>query len=431
MMKAFPKSEEILERARKILPGGVNSPVRSFQSVGGKAFVASHGQGPYIFDIDRNRYIDLVCSWGPLIHGHAHPEILEALRRRMEAGLSFGVSSEIELQLSEKISKAVPSMEMLRLVNSGTEACMSVIRLARAYTGRRIIVKFEGHYHGHSDSFLVAAGSGLATLGVSSSAGVDQTQTIVLPFNDVEALELTFNKFGQEIAAVILEVVAGNMGLVLPDLSFLQKLRSITQSHGSLLIFDEVITGFRLSWGGAQGLYGITPELSCFGKTIGGGLPVGAYGGKREIMSLVSPLGPVYQAGTLSGNPLAAQAGLTTLEMIEREADLFYQRLDSLTAEWASLLKSHIEHKGYPVSVVQCGSLLSVFFRPEPPRNFKEVKESDIGRFQSFFWKLIDLGVYFPPSAFETCFISAAHDEKVIEELSKACISALDACYKN
>jgi glutamate-1-semialdehyde 2,1-aminomutase len=428
-MKEWKSSQRFMERAMKVLPGGVNSPVRSFRSVGGRPFVAVRGEGPSIFDLDGNSYIDLVGSWGPLILGHRDERVLQAIESALKNGFSFGITSEPEVLLAEKICSAVPSMEMLRLVSSGTEACMSVIRLARAFTKRRLILKFDGHYHGHADSFLIAAGSGLATLGLEDLKN-QHLETIVIPFNDVEALQACFQKYGELLAGVILEVVTGNMGVVLPDPHFLKELRHLCSKSGSLLIFDEVMTGFRLSWRGAQGIYSIDPDLSCFGKIIGGGMPVGAYGGRRDIMSHIAPLGSVYQAGTLSGNPVACTAGLRTLEIIEAEGNLFYQKLDSMTAQWASELKAHIHHRSLPVSIVQMGSMLSIFFRQKPPRNFQEAKESDIDRFNKFFWALIDRGVYFPPSAFESCFVSIVHDQ-VLEPLVEASLSALDEVFSS
>lgn len=427
------RSREIFSRAQTVMPGGVNSPVRSFRSVGGDPFIAQRGEGAFIFDVDGNKYIDLVCSWGALIHGHSRSEIVAAVEKALKSGASFGVTCEIEIALGEAIKSAVSTVELVRLVNSGTEACMSAIRLARGYTGRELIVKFDGHYHGHGDSFLVGAGSGVATLHQSESAGVPQStveRSLVVPFNDREAIKKLFKDYGSRIAAVILEPVSGNMGCVLPDPEFLIDLRRLTTEHKSLLIFDEVMTGFRLGRSGAQGLYAIDPDLSCFGKVIGGGLPLAAYGGRKEIMSSVSPLGPVYQAGTLSGNPLASAAGLASLQIIEKtERDLF-PYLDSISSEWKSALQSHIRLKGYPVSVSQIGSMLSVFFRPEPPRNFAEAKESDLPRFKKFFWSLLRRGVYYPPSQYEACFLSSAHGEELMETVADASLKALDEAYE-
>jgi len=433
MSLKLTRSTHLFEQARKILPGGVNSPVRSFSAVGGQAFVATRGQGPYLYDADGNKYIDLVCSWGPLIHGHNHPIIRMAIEKALQNGTSFGVNSEIEIQLGQKLVDSIPSLEMLRLVNSGTEACMSAIRLARAATKREYIIKFEGHYHGHADSFLVAAGSGLASFGMSSSAGVPEkisAETLILPFNNVAALEECFSKYGNQIAGVILEVVTGNMGVVAPDLSFLKKLRELSKQYSSVLIFDEVMTGFRLSLSGAQGLYGIEPDLSCFGKIIGGGLPVGAYGGKKEIMQLVSPLGPMYQAGTLSGNPLCAAAGLASLELILEDSKIFYQRLDAGASEWRSLMEAHITRHSYPVSVAQMGSMLTIFFSPEKPKNYVEARTCDLEKFKSFFWKMLERGIYYPPSQFEACFLSTAHKPEIMERLAEVSLQAMDECFE-
>jgi len=425
----FKSSEALMEISKKLMPGGVSSPVRSFSSVGGGAFVARSGDGAYLYDVDGNKFIDLVCSWGPLIHGHNHPAIQSAVDEVLKRGTSFGVTSEPEIALCEKIVQFVPSVEMLRLVNSGTEACMSSIRLARAVTGRDMIIKIEGHYHGHSDHFLVSAGSGLATLGTTSSKGVPKAQsqtTLVIPFNSVEAVERAFAEFGNQIAGVILEVVSGNMGVVKPNLEFLSRLREKCDEYESLLIFDEVMTGFRLSKSGAQGMYPVRPDLTCFGKVIGGGFPVAAYGGRQELMEWVAPLGPMYQAGTLSGNPVGSAAGLASLEIIEKNPDHFYQSLDSAGSEWKSRLEAHIAHHSYPVSVAQEGSMLSIFFRPECPKDFREAQDVDLARFRMFFWALLEEGVYYPPSAFESCFISAAHDEPIMERVAEASLRALD-----
>jgi len=436
MMKkplSMNRSEKLFAEAQKYIPGGVNSPVRSFRSVGGRPFVASHGKGPYLFDVDGNRYIDLVGSWGALIHGHSHPRIVQAIRSALEKGSSFGVSCELEYRLCEKIVRSVPSLEMVRLVNSGTEACISAARLARAYTGRSLILKFNGHFHGHGDSFLVAAGSGLATLGMSDSAGVTKetsSQTLVAEFNSIESIQNLFKKHGHEVAGVILEVVSGNMGVVLPEMDFLRELRHLCTQHGSVLIFDEVMTGFRLSMAGAQGIYMIQPDLSCFGKVIGAGLPVAAYGGRKEIMEKVAPVGPMYQSGTLSGNPLGAAAGLAALEIIEEDDNSFFQGLDHSTSHWANAMRSHIEYKSYPVSVAQIGSMMTMFFCPDVPLNFKEAKMADLERFKAFFWGLLERGVYYPPSQFESCFLSSQHVSSVMEQVTEASIEALDEAFE-
>jgi glutamate-1-semialdehyde 2,1-aminomutase len=426
------KSSSFFERAQKTLPGGVNSPVRSFRSVGGKPFIAESGDGAYLRDIDGNTYVDLVSSWGALIHGHNHPRIRESITEALRKGTSFGVTGEREVLLAEKMKSFVPGFDLVRLVNSGTEACMSAIRLARGATKRELILKFDGHYHGHGDSFLVAAGSGVAALHESASAGVPQStvdSTLVIAFNDRQALAKVFDDFKGRIAGVMLEVVCGNMGCVLPDPEFLRDLRRLTQNDGALLIFDEVMTGFRLSRGGAQEIYGIEPDLSCFGKIMGGGLPVGAYGGRRDIMENVAPLGSVYQAGTLSGNPLGAAAGLASLELIEEEGVLFFQNLDAACSEWRSQLEAHIRSKGYPASVNQMGSMLSVFFCPEAPTNYAEAKKSDLNKFKTFFWSMLEQGVYYPPSQFESCFLSACHTGEVIDRVVEVSLSALDKAY--
>lgn len=427
------KSDEILTRAREIIPGGVNSPVRSFRSVGGRAFVASHGSGPMIYDVDGNAFIDLVCSWGALIHGHNHPRIREALGAALSKGVSFGITCEKELELCEMLTKSVVGLEMVRLVNSGTEACMSAIRLARGATGRNKIIKFDGCYHGHGDSFLVGAGSGVAALPVSESAGVTPGtlgDTIVIPFNDEAAVRKAFSNHKGEIAAVILEVVCGNIGVIAPDVAFLSLLRDLTHETKSLLIFDEVMTGFRLSLSGAQGIYGIQPDLMTLGKIIGGGLPVGAYGGRAELMKRIAPLGDVYQAGTLSGNPLGAAAGVESLKLILENERFFYQSLDSYGSEWKSQLSAHIKWKGYPVSVAQVGSMVSIFFREEIPKNYDGAKLVDKERFKKFFWALLERGVYYPPSPFESCFLSVAHDSKTMERLTQSSVDALDEAFR-
>lgn len=433
MSLSLSKSHQLYDRACGFLPGGVNSPVRSFNSVGGKPFVADKADGAWIYDVDGNQYIDLVGSWGPMIHGHNHENIRSSIETTLKKGASFGISCEIEYELSEMIVDSVPSLEMIRLVSSGTEACMSAIRLARAYTGRDLIVKFEGHYHGHGDSFLVSAGSGLATLGISASEGVPEQSiqsTLVLPFNDEEALRKAFDQYSDRIAGVMLELVTGNMGVMVPTPSYIQCLQDHCKKSGALLIADEVMTGFRLSLGGAQEFLGVEPDISTFGKIIGGGLPVGAFGASRKIMSKVAPLGAMYQAGTLSGNPLGAAAGLASLRMIRENPKHFYQHLDSIGSEWASFLNAEIDLKKYPVSVVQCGSMLTIFFRRTAPRNFAEAKECDLEAFKRFFWALLEEGVYYPPSQFESSFLSSAHDPKVMETVAKASARALEKAFR-
>jgi len=400
--------------------------------VGGDPFIAARGSGPFIYDIDGNEYVDLVCSWGALIHGHDHPKIRDRIELALKSGTSFGITCELEIQLGEAIQKAFPVCELVRLVNSGTEACMSALRLARGATGRDLILKFDGHYHGHGDSFLVGAGSGVSTLHRSESAGIPQQtveKTLVIPFNNPEAVKSIFAEHGSRIAAVILEVVCGNMGTVAPNLDFLRELRNQTKKSGSILIFDEVMTGFRLSRQGAQGIYGIEPDLVCLGKIIGGGLPVGAYGGRKEIMEKVAPLGPVYQAGTLSGNPLGSAAGLASLELIEENEISLYNSLDHFASEWKSDLDSYIGSKSYPVSVTQVGSMLSVFFRAEKPENYADAKTCDLERFKKFFWSLLNQGIYYPPSQLEACFLSTEHNTKVMPRVMEASRRALDAAF--
>jgi len=426
------RSDELFAQAKGIFPGGVNSPVRSFRSVGGKPFVAVKGSGAFIFDADGNEMIDLVGSWGALIHGHAHPAIEAAIVSATKDGSSFGITSEREIRLGQKMKEMLPTVDLIRLVNSGTEACMSAIRLARGFTHRETIIKFEGTYHGHGDSFLVAAGSGLTAQSTPDSAGIPSstlTHTLVLPFNDAAAVRSAFEKFGDRIAGVMLEVVCGNMGVVTPEFEFLTTLRELCSRYKSVLIFDEVMTGFRLARGGAQEIYGVTPDLACYGKVIGGGLPVGAYAGKKEIMEMVAPLGPVYQAGTLSGNPLGAAAGLASLQLIENDKKHFYQRLDSFSHEWADALQAHIDQRGLPVSIARAGSMFTVFFSPEIPRNFTETKKCDLERFKKFFWSLLEQGVYYPPSQFEACFLSAEHNSSIIERVIVASRQALDEAY--
>jgi glutamate-1-semialdehyde 2,1-aminomutase len=426
------RSEDLFAQARQVFPGGVNSPVRSFRSVGGRPFVAVRGSGPFIVDADGNELIDLVGSWGALIHGHSHPDIEAAIHSATKDGTSFGITSEREIRLGQKMKALLPSADLIRLVNSGTEACMSAIRLARGFTNREIIIKFEGTYHGHGDSFLVAAGSGLTAQSSPDSAGIPSNtlaNTVVLPFNNLSALKQAFEKYGEKIAGVMLEVVCGNMGVVLPEYDFLNSLRSLCTQHKSVLIFDEVMTGFRLAMGGAQEIYGISPDLTCYGKIIGGGLPVGAYAGRKEIMEMVAPLGSVYQAGTLSGNPLGAAAGLASLELIENDRKHFYQKLDYHSNEWADALNAHIESKSYPVCVARAGSMFTVFFTSEAPTNFVEAKKCDLERFKKFFWSLLHQGVYYPPSQFEACFLSARHDSDIMSRVIEASCRALDEAY--
>jgi len=408
------RSEALLSRALKVIPGGVNSPVRAFRAVGGTPPFLVRGEGSRIYDADGNEYIDYVCSWGPLLLGHRHPVILEALREALERGTSFGAPTEWEVELAEEIRDAFPSMEMVRLVNSGTEATMSALRLARGYTRRTLVVKFEGCYHGHVDSLLVKAGSGVATLGLPDTAGVPEefaSTTMALPYNSIEALEQAFAARGNQIAAVILEPVAGNMGCVPPRAGFLEAARALTVKYGALLIFDEVMTGFRVARGGAQQLYGIRPDLTTLGKIIGGGLPAGAYGGRADIMSMVAPSGPVYQAGTLSGNPLAVAAGLAMLRYIRNHPELYTQLEQRSAALCAATSQGG--------TVNRVGSMFTVFFTPHGVTDYEMAKRSDTAAFREFFHWMLDRGIYFPPSQFEAGFVSTAHTEADIKRTAE------------
>jgi glutamate-1-semialdehyde 2,1-aminomutase len=410
------------------MPGGVNSPVRAFKAVGGTPFFVAKGEGCYLWDVDGNRFVDFVCSWGPLILGHAHPEVVAAVKEAVERGTTYGAPTELEVALAEKIQQAVPSMEMLRLVNSGTEATMSAIRAARGYTGRKKIVKFEGCYHGHADYLLVKAGSGAATFGIPDSAGVPEgtaQDTIVLPYNDIEAFNKTMDAMGEEIAAVIVEPIAGNMGVVLPKPEFLAALRQQTEKHGVVLIFDEVITGFRVAYGGAQSLYGIKPDMTCLGKIVGGGFPLAAYGGRKEIMQTVAPLGPVYQAGTLSGNPVAVTAGLKTLEILERDNP--YPELERRTKQLTQVISEAAKEAGVPVQINQIASMFTVFFTDQPVVDYASARRSDTQRYARFFHALLERGVYFPPSQFEAAFLSTAHDDEALSFAQDAVRSAMKA----
>ncbi len=411
------KSKALFEKAKKIIPGGVNSPVRAGKSVGMDPPFITSAKGALIRDADGNEYIDYVGSWGPMILGHAHPEVVEAVIKSAERGTSYGAPTEGEVTMAQAIVDMVPSVETVRMVNSGTEATMSAIRLARGYTGRDKIVKFDGCYHGHSDGLLVAAGSGLATLGIPGSPGVPEDvarHTISLPYNNLTAVEAAFDRFGPEIACVILEAVPGNMGVVIPDQSFLEGVRRITSNHGAILIFDEVITGFRLAPGGAQEIFGITPDLTCFGKIIGGGLPVGAYGGRAEIMARIAPDGDVYQAGTLSGNPLAMAAGLATLNILKRENP--YDELNRKCETLFLGLEKAAKKAGIPVTVNRMGSMGCLFFTPEAVTDFATAQTGNQDVFRQYYQEMLDRGVYLAPSPFETTFLSLAHTGEMIAE---------------
>ncbi len=422
------QSEAAFARAKQLIPGGVNSPARAFGGVGGEPIFFARAQGAYLYDLDGNRYIDYIGSWGPMILGHAHPAVVEALQEAAARGTSFGAPTEAESRLAELIVEAVPSVEKVRLVNSGTEATMSAIRLARGYTGRDLIVKFAGNYHGHVDSLLVAAGSSAATLAVPNSPGVTAgtaKDTLVLAYNDVAGLKAAFAEHPGKIAGVIVEPVVGNMGCVVPSREFLQALRDETARDGALLIFDEVMTGFRVAYGGAQALYGITPDLTTLGKIVGGGLPVGAYGGKAEIMDQILPAGKVFQAGTLSGNPLATAAGIATLEVLKTQSP--YERLEQLGAQLERGLSEAADAAGLPHTIARVGSMMTLFFHDEAVTSWEVAAKADTARFGRYFWQLIERGVYMPCSQYEALFISAAHSDEDIAATVAAAKSALAA----
>ena len=410
------KSEEIFTAAQKLMPGGVSSPVRAFKSVGGQPIVFDRVQGAYIWDVDDNQYIDYVGTWGPAICGHAHPEVISALKKAMDKGTSFGAPSAQENVLAEMVIDAVPSIEMVRFVNSGTEACMSVLRLMRAFTGRDKVIKFEGCYHGHADMFLVKAGSGVATLGLPDSPGVPKSttsNTLTAPYNDLEAVKALFAENPEQIAGVILEPVVGNSGFITPDGGFLEGLRLLTQENGALLMFDEVMTGFRIAYGGAQEKFGITPDLTTLGKVIGGGLPVGAYGGRKDIMSMVAPAGPMYQAGTLSGNPLAMTAGIKTLELLQEPGS--YEYLEKITKRLIDGLLKAARDAGHEVYGGNISAMFGMFFTGEPVRNYDDAKKSDLAKFSRFHRGMLEQGIYLAPSQFEAGFTSLAHTEADID----------------
>jgi glutamate-1-semialdehyde 2,1-aminomutase len=423
---ARPRSTEIFERGKKTLVGGVDSPVRAFRAVGGTPLVIDRAFGTRLYDVDGREYLDYVCSWGALILGHAHPEVVTAVSEQAGRGTSYGMTSPLEIELGEKITRAVPSVEMVRFVSSGTEAAMSAVRLARAFTERDLIIKFEGCYHGHSDGFLSEAGSGLATLGIAACPGVPEAfarLTLNTPYNDLTGVENLFRQHAGKIAAIIVEPVAANMGVVEPALGFLQGLREITKREGALLIFDEVITGFRMAYGGAQSVYKIDPDLTVMGKIIGGGLPVAAYGGKRHIMERVAPLGPVYQAGTLSGNPLAMRAGLATLPKLE--APKFYEDVNRRTQRLAEGLRNALKEATVPGQVNVAGSLLTLFFCDQPIKNYADAKKSDAAKFGKFFQAMLQRGIFLPPSQYEALFVSAAHTEADIDRTITAARESL------
>ncbi len=419
------RSVELFARARAVIPGGVNSPVRAFRAVGGDPVFIATAEGAYLIDADGNRYVDFVGSWGPMILGHAHPEVVKAVQDAATRGSSYGAPTAGEIELAEAVKDAVPSMDMVRMVSSGTEAVMGALRVARGFTGRDLVVKFEGCYHGGADYLLVKAGSGMATLGEPDSAGVPAAiagTTVVLPFNDPAAAKELFAKRGHEIAALIIEPVVGNMGCVPPEPGFLELLRQLTQEAGALLVFDEVMTGFRLAYGGAQQKYGIRPDLTTLGKIVGGGLPVGAYGGRREIMERIAPVGPVYQAGTLSGNPLAVAAGLTTLRLLRVPG--VYETLERQSARLQSIFESAAAKLDGALCVQRVGSMLTPFLTRGPVRRWEEAAASDTARFGRLHRALRDRGVYWPPSQYEAGFVSLAHDDVVLDQVESAVVDA-------
>ena len=421
------QSESLFKEAQRYIPGGVNSPVRAFNAVGGNPLFIARGKGSRITDVDGNEFIDYVSSWGPLIFGHAHPKIVEAVCKQAELGTSFGASTELEIELARKVVAAVPSVESVRLVSSGTEAALSALRLARGFTGRDKIVKFEGCYHGHGDSLLVKAGSGVLSLGLPDCPGIVAdlaSKTLTLPYNDAQAVEELFAKKGKEIACLIVEPIGGNMGVVPPQPGFLELLRKVTSESGTLLIFDEVITGFRVSYGGAQKLFGVTPDLTCMGKIIGGGLPVGAYGGKKEIMDHIAPVGSVYQAGTLSGNPLAVTAGIEMLNLLSQPG--VYEDLETKSQRLCNGFKENVKKAGVAATFTRIGSMFSMFFTDQEIVSFESVKTSDTDLFKRYFNAMLEQGIYIAPSQFEAGFMSAVHTNKDIDQTIEAQASALN-----
>ena len=421
-------SQELFNEAQRYLPGGVDSPVRAFKAVGGTPPFMVRGDGSKIYDADGNKFTDYVCSWGPLILGHSHPQVVEKLRQAIERGTSFGAPTELEITLARMICAAMPSIEMIRFVSSGTEATMTALRLARAFTGRDRIVKFAGCYHGHADGLLAKGGSGLATLGIPDSPGVPlgyAQNTLVAPYNNTEVVEQLFQRYPEEIAAVIVEPVAANMGVVPPRPGFLASLRKLTNEFGALLIFDEVITGFRVACGGAQALYGITPDLTCLGKIIGGGLPVGAYGGRREIMEMMAPVGPVYQAGTLSGNPLVMTAGIETIKVLSQPG--VYHQLEARSSSLEEGLVKAASEAGIGLHISRVASLLTIFFTAKPVVDYESAKQANTKLFGRFFHRLLAEGIYWPPSQFEAAFVSLAHSDEDIQTTIRAVDKALSS----
>jgi len=421
------KSEEIFAAAQKLMPGGVSSPVRAFKSVGGQPIVFDRVKGAYIWDVDANQYIDYVGTWGPAICGHAHPDVIAALHEVLEKGTSFGAPCYLENVLAEQVIDAVPSIEMVRFVNSGTEACMAVLRLMRAFTGRDNVIKFEGCYHGHADMFLVKAGSGVATLGLPDSPGVPKaatSSTLTAPYNDLDAVKKLFDEHPDQISGVILEPVVGNSGFIPPQPGFLEGLRELTQAHGALLVFDEVMTGFRIAYGGAQEKFGVTPDLTTLGKIIGGGLPVGAYGGRQDIMEMVAPAGPMYQAGTLSGNPLAMTAGIKTLELLRRPGT--YDQLDRITKKLADGMVQVAKDTGHDACGGQISGMFGFFFNPGPVHNYDDAKTSDLAKFGRFHRGMLEHGVYLAPSQFEAGFTSLAHTDDDIDRTLEAARAVME-----
>jgi glutamate-1-semialdehyde 2,1-aminomutase len=419
------KSIELYRRALGMIPGGVNSPVRAFRAIGISPIFTEHAKGSKIWDVDGNEYIDYVGSWGPMILGHAHPKIVAALKKVAAKGTSFGAPTPFEIELAIKVKKGFPSMELVRMVSSGTEAVMSAIRVARGYTGRDKILKFEGCYHGHGDSLLVKAGSGAATFGIPDSLGVPEDlakHTLTAPYNDLDSVRSALRQYPKQIACIIVEPIAGNMGVVLPEKGFLEGLRKICDEEGALLVFDEVITGFRVAYGGAQELYGVQADLTCLGKIIGGGLPVGAYGGKEKIMEMVAPLGGVYQAGTLSGNPLAMIAGIKTLELLKLKK--IYQELEKKTSYLAENIYMSAEERGIPLSINHIRGMFTIFFTEGPVRDYRTAKMSDTNRFAKFFIEMMEQGIYLPPSQYEAWFVSLAHTQKDLDKTIEACDNA-------